>query len=224
MNIFEEGSPLIRFLNRIADLLILNLLTLLLCLPVITAGAALTAMHYVLLKLVRDEEGYIVQSYFRSFKRNFLQATALWLIFGALWALMISTLSMIIQGSAGFPIWLPSAILVTALLLWTVMIYTFALLSRYDNGVFRTLFNAFSLTFGELVRSLEMLIITLVPFVLLIGSFVALPFLMLFGLSVPGYACAMIYDPVFRKIEALAGDASEEEEWEEEEQTPDISL
>ena len=213
MNIFEQGSPFIRLLDRIADLLVLNLLTLLLCLPVITAGAALTAMHYVLLKLVRDEEGYIVKSYFRSFKRNFLQATALWLIFGALWALMISTLSMTIQGGAGFPIWLPSAILVTALLLWTVMIYAFALLSRYDNGVFETLFNAFSLTFGEPLRSLEMLIITLVPAAAFLWTSVLVPFLVLFGLSVPGYACAMVYAPVFRKIERqMELDREEEEE------------
>lgn len=212
MNIFEEGSPFIRFLNRVADLLILNALTLLMCLPVVTAGASLTAMHYVLLKLVRDEEGYIVQSYFRSFKRNFLQATALWLIFGALWALMISTLSMVIQGSANYPIWLPSAILVTALLLLTVMIYTFALLSRYDNSVYHTLFNAFSLVFGEFLRSFEMLVITLVPAILLLRSSVFLPFLVLFGLSVPGYACAMVYDPVFRKIERQAELDREEEE------------
>ena len=199
-------------MNRVADLLILNLLTLLMCLPVVTAGAALTAMHYVLLKLVRDEEGYIVKSYFRSFKRNFLQATGLWLIFGALWALMISTLSMVIQGTANYPIWLPSAILVTALLLWTVMIYAFALLSRYDNSVFHTLFNAVSLVFGELLRSLEMLVITLVPIALFLRATVFLPFLVLFGLSVPGYACAMIYDKIFKRIEAQTGDTSEEEE------------
>ena len=81
MSIFEEGSPFIRFLNRMADLLIINLLTLLMCVPVITAGASLTAMHYVLLKMARDEEGYIVRSYFKSFKENFLQATGMWLIF-----------------------------------------------------------------------------------------------------------------------------------------------
>ena len=205
MSIFEEGSPFIRFLNRMADLLIINLLTLLMCVPVITAGASLTAMHYVLLKLVRDEEGYIVRSFFRSFKLNFLQATAMWLIAVALYALMGSSLSMIIQNSGSYPIWLPSAILVTAILLWTVMIYAFALLSRYDNSVFRTLFNAVSLTFGELLRSLEMLIITIAPLALLLRTTFALPFLLLFGLSVPGYACAMIYDPVFRKIERQMG-------------------
>ena len=56
MSIFEEGSPFQGFLNKVTDLLILNLVTLLLCLPVITAGAALTAMHYVLLKMGREEE------------------------------------------------------------------------------------------------------------------------------------------------------------------------
>ena len=57
MNIFEEGSPFQRFLNKMADLLILNLIALLMCLPIITAGASLTAMHYVLLKMVRGAEG-----------------------------------------------------------------------------------------------------------------------------------------------------------------------
>lgn len=201
MNIFEEGSPFQRFLNRTADLLILNLAALLMCLPVITIGASLTAMHYVLLKMVRGEEGYIVKSYFRSFKRNFVQATALWLIFLVVWSLMGSNLYMIIRGSGRYPIWLPSSMLVGALLLIMIMIYTFAMLSRFDAGVFHTLINAVMLTFGEMPRSLEMLVITIVPPAAFFFSSILLPVLVLFGLSVPGYACAMIYDPIFRKIE-----------------------
>ena len=201
MNIFEEGSPFQRFLNRTADLLILNLVALLMCLPVITIGASLTAMHYVLLKMVRGEEGYIVKSYFRSFKRNFVQATALWLIFLVVWSLMGSNLYMIIRGSGRYPIWLPSSMLVGALLLIMIMIYTFAMLSRFDAGVFHTLINAVMLTFGEMPRSLEMLVITIVPPAAFFLSSILLPVLVLFGLSVPGYACAMIYDPIFRKIE-----------------------
>ena len=105
MNIFEEGSPVQRFLNKMADLLILNIITLLMCLPIITAGAALTAMHYVLLKIVRGEEGYILRSFFRSFKRDFIQGTARWLIFLAIWGLMGSNLYMIVQGSGRYPIY-----------------------------------------------------------------------------------------------------------------------
>ena len=60
-----------------------------------------------------------------------------------------------------------------------------------------------------------MLIITIAPLALLLRTTFALPFLLLFGLSVPGYACAMIYDPVFRRIEKQLGMEEEEEQEEE---------
>ena len=201
MNIFEEGSPFQRFLNKMADLLILNLIALLMCLPIITAGASLTAMHYVLLKMVRGEEGYIVKSFFRSFKREFRQATVLWILYMALAALMASNLIMILQGGGVYPLWLPSSILVVAVLELMFMIYTFAMLSRFDNSIYQTLINAVTLTFSELPRSLEMAVITLVPLIAFFRASILLPFLVLFGLSVPGYACAIVYDPIFKKIE-----------------------
>ena len=201
MNIFEEGSPFQRFLNKMADLLILNLIALLMCLPIITAGASLTAMHYVLLKMVRGEEGYIVKSFFRSFKREFRQATVLWILYMALAALMASNLIMILQGGGVYPLWLPSSILVVAVLELMFMIYTFAMLSRFDNSIYQTLINAVTLTFSELPRSLEMAVVTLVPFIAFFRASILLPLLVLFGLSVPGYACAIVYDPIFKKIE-----------------------
>ena len=204
MNIFEEGSPFQRFLNKVADLLILNLVTLVMCIPIITIGAALTAMHYVLLKMVRGEEGYIVKSFFRSFKREFGQATILWILFVALGALMASNMVLVLEGTGHYPIWLPSSILVAAILELIIMIYTFALLSRFDNSVYHTLLNAVTLTFSELPRSLAMAVITLTPAIAFLTTTVLLPLLVLFGLSVPGYACAMVYDPIFRKIEKQA--------------------
>ncbi len=204
MNIFEEGSPFQRFLNKVADLLILNLVTLVMCVPIITIGAALTAMHYVLLKMVRGEEGYIVKSFFRSFKREFGQATILWILFVALGALMASNMVLVLEGTGHYPIWLPSSILVAAVLELIIMIYTFALLSRFDNSVYHTLLNAVTLTFSELPRSLAMAVITLTPAIAFLTTTVLLPLLVLFGLSVPGYACAMVYDPIFRKIEKQA--------------------
>lgn len=190
-----------RFLNKMTDLLILNIITMLMCIPVITAGAALTAMHYVLLKMVRGEEGYIIKSFFRSFKREFRQATVLWILYVALAALMVSNLVLILEGGGSYPIWLPSSILVVAFLEIMFMIYTFAMLSRFDNTIYHTIVNAVTLTFAELPRSVEMAVITLVPLIAFFRVTVLLPFLLLFGLSVPGYACAMIYDPIFKKIE-----------------------
>jgi uncharacterized membrane protein YesL len=200
----------------VADLLILNLVTLVMCVPIITIGAALTAMHYVLLKMVRGEEGYIVKSFFRSFKREFGQATILWILFVALGALMASNMVLVLEGTGHYPIWLPSSILVAAVLELIIMIYTFALLSRFDNSVYHTLLNAVTLTFSELPRSLAMAVITLTPAIAFLTTTVLLPLLVLFGLSVPGYACAMVYDPIFRKIEKQAWEDENAEDTEEE--------
>ena len=199
-----------------ADLLILNIITVLMCLPIITAGAALTAMHYVLLKMVRGEEGYILKSFFRSFKREFRQATVLWILYVALAALMASNLVLVLQGSGRYPIWLPSSIVVVAVLELMFMIYTFAMLSRFDDTIYHTLLNAVTLTFAELPRSLEMAVITLVPLIAFLRVSILLPVLVLFGFSVPGYACAMIYDPVFRKIEKQIWEEENSEDSEEE--------
>ena len=78
--IFDMDSPVMRFLNRVGDLLILNILMIICCIPVITVGAAYTAMHYVILKMIRGEEGYLIKGFFKSFAGNFKQATVLWLI------------------------------------------------------------------------------------------------------------------------------------------------
>ena len=58
----------------------LNLLWLVCSLPIVTIGAATTALYYVTLKIAENEEGDITQQFFRSFKANFKQATVLWLI------------------------------------------------------------------------------------------------------------------------------------------------
>ena len=60
-----------QILNKVADLMILNILTVFCCIPIITAGASMTAMHYVALKMARNEECYIARDFFKSFKLNF---------------------------------------------------------------------------------------------------------------------------------------------------------
>ena len=80
MKFLNIDSPFMQFMNKVADLMILNLLTIVCMIPIITTGAALTAMHYQVLKIVRDEECYIVKGYFKAFRENFKQSTAIWLI------------------------------------------------------------------------------------------------------------------------------------------------
>ena len=72
---FNMDNKFFVFMGRVADLILLNILCILCCIPIVTAGASITALYYVTLKMARDEESYIIRSFFRSFKQNFKQAT-----------------------------------------------------------------------------------------------------------------------------------------------------
>ena len=78
----NPDSKIYGLLNRFAMLIELNLLVLLCCLPVVTAGAALCSMHSVLLKIYRGEEKRIISDFFEAMKSNLKNGTILWLLFG----------------------------------------------------------------------------------------------------------------------------------------------
>lgn len=80
MNFLRYDSPFMKFLTKVTDMIILNILCLLCSIPVFTFGAAFTAKYYVGMKIVKDEEGSILKQYFKSFKENFKQSTIIWLV------------------------------------------------------------------------------------------------------------------------------------------------
>ena len=71
MNFFNLDSPFMRFLTKMADLIILNILYMICCIPIVTIGAASTALYTVSMKAVKNEESYIIRGYFKAFKENF---------------------------------------------------------------------------------------------------------------------------------------------------------
>ena len=79
MNWIDNGVT--RFLGKVADFMFLNLLWIVCSIPIITIGASTTAMYSVMLKLVKNEEGYIVKGFLKAFKENFRQSTLMWLLY-----------------------------------------------------------------------------------------------------------------------------------------------
>lgn len=73
-------SPFYRTMGRIGDLLFANLLWLVCCLPVITAGASTLGLFTVVNKMAAKEDYTVRTDFFKAFKRDFKQATALWLV------------------------------------------------------------------------------------------------------------------------------------------------
>ena len=79
-NLFSPDSVFMRAMSRIGDLMLLNLLFLLTCVPIVTVGAAVTAMYSVTFRFDTDSEASVIRSYFRAFRADWKQSTAIWLI------------------------------------------------------------------------------------------------------------------------------------------------
>lgn len=152
--LFRMDSPLMRFLTKIADLMVLNILFCVTSIPLITIGASWTALYSVTLKMVRDEEGSVSRSYFRSFRQNFRQATLLWLgvlVVLALLVLDIRVLNGMAEGTA--PGMLRVGVEILALLGIMVLQYLFPSLARFEASLADTLKNACMMALAHLPKT-----------------------------------------------------------------------
>lgn len=80
MDFLRYDSDFMMAISKAVDYVLLNILCVLFCIPVVTAGASLTAAYYVSMKLVRKEEPSIWKSFIKSFRENFKQATIIWML------------------------------------------------------------------------------------------------------------------------------------------------
>lgn len=199
--LFDLDSPIMRFLSRMADMIILNILMMICCIPIITVGAAFTAMHYVLLKMVRDEEGYLIRGFFKSFVQNFKQATLIWLFMLVVLAVFAGDW-MIFRASADtFPQAFVIGVAAVGFIVLMVAVYVFPLLARFDNSIKNTVCNAALLAIGNLPKTLLMIVIYAIPFVAAYFSAYSYMFIFMFGISLPAYGAAWLYSNIFKKFE-----------------------
>lgn len=206
---FDMDSPVMRILNRVGDLMIMNFLMILCCIPVITAGAAFTAMHYVLLKIVRGQEGYLIKGFFKSFKENFRQATIIWLLMLLVIAVYVGDSLIFNYSALTFPKPLVIAVVAVAVLLAMMAVYVFPLQARFENSIKNTLKNAMILAFANLPKTLLMMGCYILPLVIGYFSTYALLFIFLFGISAPAYGAAWIYSGIFKKLEPETEETSD---------------
>lgn len=165
--LFSPDSRFMQFMSRMGDLLLLNILFLISCIPLVTVGAASAAMYTVCFRMGTDQEGSTVKSFFRAFRDNFRQGTVLWLVL----ALFIVTagLNTLLFGSMSGALRFLSVpfgiLLILALLAFG---YGFPLVSLFRNNTLSTLKNALFLSIGHLPRSLLIALLNCFPAVLLL--------------------------------------------------------
>lgn len=213
MKLFNLDSPVMVFLTKVANLMILNLLTLICSIPIITIGPAVTALYYVTIKMARGDDPYIVKSYFKSFKENFKQATIIWIVMLALIIVLVLDWEVVALMMSGNSAKIMKIVLgvVTIFFLLTGL-YIFPVLSRFENTIKQTVKNAFLISIMSLPKSIVIVIIHLLPVGLLLLSIQVLPFLFLLGMPVVAYLSSMMFVRVFKKFEPEEEDLGNGEE------------
>lgn len=212
MNWLDNGVT--RFLGKVADFMILNILWIVCSIPIITIGASTTAMYSVMLKLVKNEEGYIAKGFLKAFKDNLKQSTLIWLlylIFGIVIAVDFRLLGIM---NPSIRTAIQVFLIFMSILLISMGIYGFALQARYENTVKNTLKNALILTVAKMPYTLLMLVITVAPVIitfltvrtLLLGSLLWI----LLGVAVVVWLNSII----LRKVFLIFEDAEEPDETE----------
>lgn len=198
---FKLDSPFMNFLNKVADIMILNILVILFSLPIITAGASLTAAYYMGFKMVKDEETYILKGFWKSFKQNFIQSTIIWLIILVVAGVLVCDYRIILYSGVEFARWMKIAVVVVTIVVLMGVSFVFPMQARYANSVKNTIKNAFLMALSHVPTSLALIIIYIIPVVIYYFLPQSLPalFLLAFGLIIFGQSFLIM--KIFTKYE-----------------------
>ncbi len=158
-NLFSYENPIMQILMKIGDMIILNFIFLLCCLPIVTIGAAQAGL-YTAMKVMQDPEddSSLVSAYFRGFKNGFLTVTLSW-------GLMTVALLLLIYVGAyaaglGLPTWI--CILPVAILAWyTAQIPAFH--SRFGCTAIQLIRNIWFLIIAHPLRTLGVAVLNWFP-------------------------------------------------------------
>lgn len=215
-SIFDMDSGFFRVLSRVADLMILNIVFIVCCIPIVTIGPALTAMHYVTLKMVDNKEGYIVRGFFKSFRQNLRQAMIIWVILLLLGCLLATDL-VILRDSTGMILQVMRVfIFATFVVYFMELIYVFPTLAKFDNSVRATMKNALFMAILDFPRTILMLaIIIAAAFVTLYNGYTfwyGLLVWILLGFSTIAYVNSHFFTKIFKKYISEDEKTDDEEE------------
>ena len=159
---FSPDSKFMEIFGRITDLVLLNLLFMITCLPIFTIGAATTALYTMCFRLMREEYSGIIKTYFKAFRDNFKQATLLWMLLvliigpGLYYFYVLFSLDSLLR-------YLGFLFVILGLLSAMTASYVFPWISQFENSTAQALRNALILSVSRLPRSAAILVINLMP-------------------------------------------------------------
>lgn len=211
MKKLDANNPFFRLMSLLGDLALLSAAWLVCCLPVVTAGAATLALLSVACKMAAgDKACRVLHDFFRALRRDFWQATALWLPMLLAAGLLVFDF-LYARDTARVPGGILTALSVAGMLLWLAAFgWGFALLARYTYARGRdALRNGMALAIRHPLATLAVCALGLWPAVLFFAFpeafFYLLPFALLFGPGASALGLAYAVRPAFAQIESAQG-------------------
>lgn len=199
MRIFNIDSGFNGALGKIADMVILSICWLVCCLPVVTIGAATSALYYASMKNHLGE-GTIIRNFFRAFVRDFKQSLLLELIVVAVAGVLIVDLYVLPQMDIPLGGLVQVVLTVVAVLGIAMLSYLFPLVARYENTMAQRFQNAVFMSLMNFHYTLLIVAINCAPLLLLVlMTDLFLSIIPLLVLIWPGM-CALINAKLFLKI------------------------
>lgn len=160
--LFNYDNPMWRFVGRIWDLFILNILWIVCSIPIVTFGASTTAMYYCTLKIARDRDsGGVLSMFFHSFKDNIIQSTIIWVIMAIIGGMLFFDIRF-------FSIYAPMNNTVIRMIVFTItcflimlwlfiFLYVFPIQAKFINPIKQTFKLALFMSIKHLIRTIIIL-------------------------------------------------------------------
>ena len=225
--IFSPDSKASLVLRRIADGCYLNVLWFVCSLPVFTIGAATTAMYDVTLRIAENREGDVTQQFFRAFRRNFRQATVIWLILLALGIFLGADIYILVhlranasRGVAIFWTIILALVIVACIAYLVEFMFVFPLIAYVENNNRAMMVNALLIGTHYLNCTLCVFAIHFVMAVIAIRFFT--PILIL-GEGLCAVLSSFLFMPVFRICTTKPEDRKPKETQRHDDESVDLS-
>ena len=203
MQFFSPDSKFAKFMTSVGEMMILNVCWIIAGLPLVTIGAANTAMYTVLGRRLREEGSGTIVPFFKAWWSNLKTSTLFWLA------------QVLISGSLGLILFLnlPSFLKILAAVLLVLVTMVFSIIypqiARFRNRKFVYLRNALILLvlrLGKVLTNLLLILSPVIAFLLMPVEFLQYGFIwILFGFSGLFYLSARLMQKILEPLEELSG-------------------
>lgn len=197
----HPDSWFIRFLTKICDLMLLNILFIFALMTVVFSGTAVTALYTVTLRMIQGKPYTPVKDFLRAAKENFVTSVPATILFFVNGMLIFLLCNLLYAESLAF-FWPVFVLLsISIILLSALLSYLFPLLAQFENTFSRHLGNAIWLSMSNLPTTFFLATVNLLPVLCILffpGAFgYFLAFEQLIGLAAGAYVNSFYLNRVF---------------------------